>query len=204
MSNGPATTESSSTDPSSKSAPQSAPLSVETQSVEKQADSRSILNRVPEGGTRDADQISRSFPRLDHRPGLRALPGPGRGAPRDHGRPPRDSQHAHRLRQVAGGAGHALQGPVRREDAASTPVPSRRWRQREVLRPMRRSRARERGHADGRRRRSTPERRSICCTAEVLSNRALRQGADVGADYVVMDEFHYYGDPERGAPGRCR
>ena len=38
----------------------------------------------------------------------------------------------------------------------------------------------------------------ICCTAEVLMNRALRQGDDTGADYVVMDEFHYYGDRERG------
>ncbi|MEM6456892.1 MAG: DUF3516 domain-containing protein [Acidobacteriota bacterium] len=38
----------------------------------------------------------------------------------------------------------------------------------------------------------------ICCTAEVLANAALRQGTDAGADYVVMDEFHYYGDLERG------
>ena len=38
----------------------------------------------------------------------------------------------------------------------------------------------------------------ICCTAEVLANRALRQGDALGADYVVMDEFHYYGDAERG------
>ena len=38
----------------------------------------------------------------------------------------------------------------------------------------------------------------ICCTAEILSNIALREGeaADVGA--VVMDEFHYYADKERG------
>ncbi len=43
-----------------------------------------------------------------------------------------------------------------------------------------------------------PEAQVICCTAEVLSNRALRQGGETGADYVVMDEFHYYGDPERG------
>jgi superfamily II RNA helicase len=36
----------------------------------------------------------------------------------------------------------------------------------------------------------------ICCTAEVLANLALR---DVRPpDYVVMDEFHYYGDKERG------
>lgn len=37
----------------------------------------------------------------------------------------------------------------------------------------------------------------ICCTAEVLSNRALRED-DINVDYVVMDEFHYYGDKERG------
>ena len=37
-----------------------------------------------------------------------------------------------------------------------------------------------------------------CCTAEILANQALREGrhADVGC--VAMDEFHYYGDPERG------
>jgi hypothetical protein len=38
----------------------------------------------------------------------------------------------------------------------------------------------------------------ICCTAEILSNRTLRDPSFV-VDYVVMDEFHYYGDKERGA-----
>ncbi len=38
----------------------------------------------------------------------------------------------------------------------------------------------------------------VCCTAEVLSNMALRQGEGVDAPYVVMDEFHYYGDRDRG------
>ncbi|MCU1624872.1 MAG: box helicase domain protein, partial [Frankiales bacterium] len=38
----------------------------------------------------------------------------------------------------------------------------------------------------------------VCCTAEVLANRALRHGADTGVGLVVMDEFHYYGDPDRG------
>ncbi|GAA1978378.1 DEAD/DEAH box helicase [Microbacterium pumilum] len=38
----------------------------------------------------------------------------------------------------------------------------------------------------------------VCCTAEILANVALRQGADVDVDQVVMDEFHYYGDPDRG------
>jgi superfamily II RNA helicase len=38
----------------------------------------------------------------------------------------------------------------------------------------------------------------VCCTAEVLANMALRTGKDCPADYVVMDEFHYYADKERG------
>ncbi|HWV37540.1 MAG TPA: DUF3516 domain-containing protein [Vulgatibacter sp.] len=37
----------------------------------------------------------------------------------------------------------------------------------------------------------------VCCTAEVLANLVLRE-EDPPVDYVVMDEFHYYGDPERG------
>jgi len=39
----------------------------------------------------------------------------------------------------------------------------------------------------------------ICCTAEVLSNMAIDQGGDTDAPYVIMDEFHYYSDRERGA-----
>ena len=38
----------------------------------------------------------------------------------------------------------------------------------------------------------------ICCTAEVLANMALRRGGALDAPYVVMDEFHYYGDRDRG------
>ncbi|MET1042544.1 MAG: DUF3516 domain-containing protein [Microbacteriaceae bacterium] len=38
----------------------------------------------------------------------------------------------------------------------------------------------------------------ICCTAEILANMALRHGDDTPVDQVVMDEFHFYGDPERG------
>ena len=37
----------------------------------------------------------------------------------------------------------------------------------------------------------------VCCTAEILANMALRDGA-IPAAYVVMDEFHYYADRERG------
>lgn len=38
----------------------------------------------------------------------------------------------------------------------------------------------------------------ICCTAEILSNLALRDGARAKVDDVIMDEFHYYSDAERG------
>jgi len=38
----------------------------------------------------------------------------------------------------------------------------------------------------------------VCCTAEILANIALREGVDAAADFVVMDEFHYYADAERG------
>ena len=38
----------------------------------------------------------------------------------------------------------------------------------------------------------------ICCTAEILANLALRHGPDADVDQVVMDEFHFYGDTDRG------
>lgn len=38
----------------------------------------------------------------------------------------------------------------------------------------------------------------LCCTAEVLANIALREGADAPISDVVMDEFHYYADRDRG------
>jgi superfamily II RNA helicase len=38
----------------------------------------------------------------------------------------------------------------------------------------------------------------VCATAEILSNVALREGDQADVDCVVMDEFHYYGDPDRG------
>src|SRR4051794_26253849 len=38
----------------------------------------------------------------------------------------------------------------------------------------------------------------ICCTAEILANIALRQGPHADVGQVVMDEFHYYGEPQRG------
>src|SRR5437016_7574382 len=38
----------------------------------------------------------------------------------------------------------------------------------------------------------------LCCTAEILANIALREGAQANVQEVIMDEFHYYADRERG------
>jgi len=38
----------------------------------------------------------------------------------------------------------------------------------------------------------------LCCTAEVLANMALAEGESLAVSDVVMDEFHYYGDKDRG------
>ncbi len=38
----------------------------------------------------------------------------------------------------------------------------------------------------------------ICCTTEILAHVALKDGVEADADTVVLDEFHYYGDPDRG------
>src|SRR5687768_5067116 len=38
----------------------------------------------------------------------------------------------------------------------------------------------------------------LCCTAEILANIALHDGPNAAVNDVVMDEFHYYSDRERG------
>ncbi len=38
----------------------------------------------------------------------------------------------------------------------------------------------------------------ICCTAEILANIALRHGSRADVGQVVMDEFHFYAEPDRG------
>ncbi|MFL6156326.1 MAG: DEAD/DEAH box helicase [Marmoricola sp.] len=43
-----------------------------------------------------------------------------------------------------------------------------------------------------------PDAPIICCTAEVLANIALREGADADVGMVIMDEFHFYTEPDRG------
>ena len=38
----------------------------------------------------------------------------------------------------------------------------------------------------------------ICCTAEILANIALREGSAADVGMVIMDEFHFYSEPDRG------
>lgn len=38
----------------------------------------------------------------------------------------------------------------------------------------------------------------LCCTAEILANIALREGAQANVHDIIMDEFHYYADRDRG------
>src|SRR5947207_3235289 len=38
----------------------------------------------------------------------------------------------------------------------------------------------------------------LCCTAEILANISLREGPQANVQEVIMDEFHYYADRERG------
>ncbi|MBY6435038.1 DUF3516 domain-containing protein [Rhodococcus kroppenstedtii] len=38
----------------------------------------------------------------------------------------------------------------------------------------------------------------VCATAEIVANMALREGADSSIGQVIMDEFHYYSEPDRG------
>ena len=38
----------------------------------------------------------------------------------------------------------------------------------------------------------------ICATTEILAHLALKKGPDADVGTVVLDEFHFYGDPDRG------
>ena len=43
-----------------------------------------------------------------------------------------------------------------------------------------------------------PDAPIICCTAEILANIALREGERADVGLVIMDEFHFYAEPDRG------
>ncbi|MDZ7675612.1 MAG: DUF3516 domain-containing protein [Acidimicrobiales bacterium] len=43
-----------------------------------------------------------------------------------------------------------------------------------------------------------PDAPVICATTEILAHTALKDGAEADVETVVLDEFHFYGDPDRG------
>lgn len=43
-----------------------------------------------------------------------------------------------------------------------------------------------------------PDAPIICCTAEILANRALSEGDKADISSVAADEFHFFSDPDRG------
>ncbi|MCD2147267.1 DEAD/DEAH box helicase [Gordonia paraffinivorans] len=43
-----------------------------------------------------------------------------------------------------------------------------------------------------------PDAPIVCATAEIVANLALSDGPDSDIGTLVADEFHYYGDPDRG------
>lgn len=43
-----------------------------------------------------------------------------------------------------------------------------------------------------------PDAPILCATAEILANWALRDGTATPIDVAILDEFHFYGDPQRG------
>ena len=99
--------------------------------------------------------------------------------------------------QDAGGLRAALRLP-RARAPLRLHLPDQGARQREVDGALPRARARRTSGlstGDATVNRDAPV---LCCTAEVLANIALRDGADAAVDDVIMDEFHWYADRDRG------
>ena len=108
--------------------------------------------------------------------GLALYPAQEGGVAGADGRSPRAARHAHRLGEVAGGGGAALQGPGRGEDLLLHRADQGAG-QREVLRPLRRLRRRSNVGmltGDASINRDAP---IVCCTAEILANLALREAS---------------------------
>ncbi len=137
-------------------------------------------------------------PGLRGQPQADTLPRAGGGHAGAARRQERHPQHADRLGEVARRVGHALRG-ARPGRALRLHLPDQGAGQREVDGPVPRVRTRERRASrtgDATVNRDAP---ILCCTAEVLANIALREGADADVRATwCMDEFHYYADRDRG------
>lgn len=43
-----------------------------------------------------------------------------------------------------------------------------------------------------------PDAPILCATAEIIANQTLRKGSELGIDVIIMDEFHFVAEPDRG------
>ena len=153
-----------------------------------------LLDDLPREPT--ADAVYEAFVGWATEQGLELYPHQEEAAIELVQRQQRHPRHADRLRQVDRRGRRALRR-ARRRPPHLLHRADQGARVGEVLRPVRDLRRRERRHAHRRRGR---QRRApiVCCTAEVLANIALREGADADVGQVVMDEFHFYAEPQRG------
>ena len=147
--------------------------------------------------TDDPDAVYDALTTWVERAGAEPVPAPGRGDHRAARRQQRRAGHADRVGEVAGGGGRARGGAGRRPGELLHGS-DQGTGQREVLRATARSSVPANvgmltGDAS-----VNPEAPIICCTAEVLANIALREGPDADVGLVVMDEFHFYSEPDRG------
>ena len=109
------------------------------------------------------------------RQGRRAVASSGRGHHGPAGRRPCDPQHADRLRQVAGGAWHALRRACAPGGAPITPRRSRRWSREKFFDLVEVFGRDNVGMITGDTH-INADAPIICCTAEILANQALREG----------------------------
>ena len=108
--------------------------------------------------------------------GPHALSGAGGGAPRARRREERDPRAPPPARASRWSPRSSTSSPSPRASGRIYTAPDQGAGQREVLRPLPRLRPRARGDDDRRRQPSTRTPSIICCTAEILANKALREG----------------------------
>ena len=145
----------------------------------------------------DPDELFASFAAWAQRVRHHAVPGAGGGADRVGQRRQRRPGHPDRLGQVAGGHRRAVRGAGGRDRRSYYTAPIKALVSEKFFALCEVFGAANVGMltGDAAVNAGAP---IIACTAEVLANIALREGADADIGLVVMDEFHFYGDPDRG------
>ena len=127
----------------------------------------------------------------------RALPAPGRGGHRAARRRQRRPRDADRVGQVAGRRGRARRRAGPRTRSAYYTAPIKALVSEKFFALCEVFGAQDVGMLTGDAS-VNADAPVICCTAEILANIALREGAQADVGLVVMDEFHFYAEPDRG------